>query len=415
MSFPLPRQAWRFVPLVVVLLATWLSACSTGSTASKTVTIATVFPVTGADAAVGQAMQNAVDLAVQQNTSLGNGYTLAVKHVDEASYFLGETMPSVAGDHSVMGIVGPLGSQAAATMLPVVEQNSIVTLSPGATLPGLTQADQASAEGISFTQLHPKGKPVAFFRLPETDDAAGKVAADVAIAPTKAQGLAAQSAFVVDDGTPSGKALAAAFNRELKARHGTVAGQQSLVTGTQDNVQSIVSTIIRVNPDIVFFAGTIAAGAELRSILSLTGAPQLVMLTAGPIANDPAWSATVGVAPASAYTTAILPAQDLSTLANAKAFVSGYQAAFSGQAVLPQSALAYDAAMDEIAAIKSLVKAGKAVTRSAVLAVVASAKYPGVTGTIAFNSDGDNAAPIGFSLYVCDIKGTWHYQTSLKG
>ena len=202
---------------------------------------------------------------------------------------------------------------------------------------------------------------------------------------------AAHAVFIVDDGTASGMALAAAFKQELQAKQGSVAGEASETLGPPDNTQSIVSTIIEANPDIVFFAGGIGAGAKLRSTLSLSGAPQLVILTAGSIGDDPTWSTTVGVAPASAYTTAILPAQDLSKLPKTKDFVVAYHTVFPGEVSLPQSALAYDAAMDEISAIKSLISAGKPVTREGVLAAVASGQYPGITGTISFDKNGDNS------------------------
>lgn len=407
-----PRKVWRLAPLLVVLLVVWLAACDPASS-DKTITLAAIFPATGPNAAVGSAMQRAVALAVQQNAALPNGYKLTLTSLDEASLPGDEAASSIASNSHVMGIVGPFDSQTAVDMLPVVEQNGITTISPTATLPGLTQSDQAAAEGLTFIQLHPKGKPNVFFRLPQTDTAAGKTAADLAVAPTSAHGLAAHAVFLVDDGTPSGRAIAAAFKQELTAKQGTVAGQQSLVTDPQDNVQAIVSAIVEAAPDAVFFAGGIAPGADLRSTLSLTGAPQLPILTAGPIGDDPTWSAAIGVVPASAYTTAILPAPDLSTLPNAKSFTAAYQSAYPNQDLLPESALAYDAAMDEITAIKSLLTAGKLVTRAAVLSAVAAAKYSGITSTLAFDPNGDNTIPLAYSLYTCDLKGAWHYVTHL--
>jgi ABC-type branched-subunit amino acid transport system substrate-binding protein len=360
-------------------------------------------------------MQNAVDLAVAQNASLADGYSLSAINVDEANGFTDQAVETVASNHLTMGIVGPQNSQDAVAMLPTIEANGIATISPTATLPGLTQANLASAEGISFTQIHPAGKPLAFFRLPPTDDIAGKVAANVAMAPQGSTGLGAHAVFIVDDGTASGKALAAAFKQELQANQGTVVGQQSLTLGASDNTQPTVSAIVEANPDIVYFAGSIGTGAELRSALTLSGAPQLTILASGPIADDPTWGTAVGLPAASTFTTGILPAQDFSKLANTKDFVVAFHTNFPGVSSPPESALAYDAAMDEINAIKSLIHAGKSVTRAAVLAAVASTQYTGITGTISFNQNGDSQTPLAFSLYTCDSKGTWHYQTSLKG
>jgi branched-chain amino acid transport system substrate-binding protein len=411
-------RAWRSVGwglLLAVMLAAGLTACSGDKTADSAFTIATILPMSGADAPLGQAIQRAVDLAVQQNATLGGGHRLTVTHVDEVAGALDQDAATLVADQRVVGIVGPLASESAVTLLPIVGQQSIVTISPGATLPGLTQADQAKAEGLDFAQLHPKGTPAAFFRLPQTDRTAGKVAADLAVATTQAQGLAAHAVFIVDDGSLSGKTLAAAFSQELHARQGTVAGQSSIALTTPDSAQAAVSAIIEANPDLVFFAGGTTTGAELRATLSLTGAPGLVILTAGPIADHPGWASAVGMPAAAANTTALLPAQDLSALSGAKDFVAAYRAAYPGAEPLPQSALAYDAAMDEIAAIKSLIASGKPVTRAAVRAAVATAKYAGITATLAFNANGENTTPISFSLYTCDLKGVWHYQRSLKG
>lgn len=410
----------QFVAISVTICALiGLTACDFGpaSTVNKTYTIATILPSSGPDADVGIAMQRAVDLAVQQNTSLGKGYTLSVTHIDSAANDPSGSITNLLTNNHVLGIVGPLGSQTALTVLPIISQSSIATISPTATLPGLTLSDQATAEGLSFNQLHPQGKPVAFFRLPANDLVGGRVAADFAVAPAKVKGLAANAVFVVDDGSVSGKTLASAFIQELKAKGGSVAGQQTLVIGAQDNTQAIVTSIIQANPDIVFYAGEIAQGNVLRNTLTLTGVPQLVVLTVGSIANDPGWSKQTNVVQAAAYTTGILPAQDLSKIASPRItnFLTAYQAAYPTDTVLPQSALAYDAAMDEIAAIKALVTNSKPLTRMSVLSGITTAKYIGITGTISFDQNGDDTTTPDFSVYTCDIHGNWKLQTLLNG
>lgn len=118
---------------------------------------------------------------------------------------------------------------------------------------------------------------------------------------------------------------------------------------------------------------------------------------------------------ASAYTTGLLAATDLSVLPHAGTFISPYQSTYANQPLVPESALAYDAAMDEITAIKAALAAGKPATRAAVLAAVASGKYTGITGTLAFNANGDATPPPGFSVYTCDVKGAWSYQGGFGG
>lgn len=401
--------------LVALVAALALPGCAIGGGQTQTLSLLTVFPMTGADSALGLAMQRGVDLAVQQNASLGAGYQLTVTHVDESLGNASQVVAAAIAGGQVMGLVGPYTSEGAMSIEPVIERASVVTITPGATLAGLTQASQAATEGLNVAQLLPKGAPVAFLRLPPTSDAEGKAAADLAVAGGDLHGLAARSVFVVDDGTISGKALAAAFSAELTAQHGSVAGSQSLTDGAVGNPMGLVAAIIQAYPDAVFYAGDTLVGAQLRGALSLSGVPQLPLLTAGPIANNPGWSAAVGSGPISANSTALLPARDLSSLTKAQSFVAAYKAAYPDAAPLPQSALAYDAAMDEIAAIKATINASKVPTASAVLARVAAGVYHGITGDLAFDKNGDNANPIPFSIYTCDSKGAWTYRASVSG
>lgn len=407
------RRLWHLAPLLLLLLSIVLSACSTSGGDDKTLAIVTMFPTSGPDAAVGQAMQQAVDLAVKQNSSLSNGYHLIAQHIDEASPLREGSLDAALSNSQVVGIVGPYSSETAVTFLPAIAAAGVVTISPTTTLPGLTQSSSAGEQGVPFDKIHPAGKPLSFFRLAPSDDALGKAAADMVVAPTASHGLAARSIFLVDDATASGKAAAAAFAKELKAKGGTVAGQQSLVTSVGDNSTLVVNAIVEAYPDLVFYAGGLATGADLRSALTLSGVPQMRIVAAGPVADNPGWSAAVGQPVYGTYTIGVLPASDPGQLDSAKALASAWQADYAGKALLPQSALAYDAAMAEIAAIKTAISSGKGVSRSAIATALAATKFDGATGAIAFDQNGDSTASTNFSVYTCDAKGVWSYQATL--
>lgn len=408
-----PRRLWRLAPLLL-LLCLWLSGCSS-NTDNKILALVTMFPTSGPDAAVGQAMQQAVDLAVKQNTTLGSGYQLVGQHVDEASPLREGSLSAALSNPQVVGIVGPYSSETAVALLPEIVAAGVVAVSPTTTLPGLTQSAAAAAEGVPFAQIHPQGKPLSFFRLAPLDDGLGKAAADVAVAPAASHGLATHAVFLVDDATASGKAAAAAFAKELKAKGGVVAGQQSLTLGANDTSQQVVNAIIEAFPDSVFYAGSLAAGADLRSALTLTGAPQLPILAAGPVADNPGWSAAVGQPLTASNTTGVLPASDPNHLDTAKAFAAAWQGAYGDKAIIPDAALAYDAAMAEITAIKAVIASGKQPTRGAIASAVATVKYAGAMGALAFDSSGDSTVAPSFSVYTVDAKGAWSYQTTLHG
>lgn len=395
---------------ILLLLAPALSGCRLGTFRSSTpppprlLRIAAIFPGRGMDAPLGNALRRGVDLALSRHARLGRRYRIVIVHVDETAG--SARIGAVLRKRHVLAVVGPLETENTLAVLPAIERLSIATISP-AMLPSITRAFLPGQAGLTISSLHPAVRPVALFRLAETENVAGKAAADLATA--SVPGLGAASVFIADDGSPAAATLAAAFTTEIRREGGIVAGWRTINAGIPDNVQETVSAIIEIHPDLVFYAGGTAAGAALRRTLSLTGAPQLRLLTAGTIADHPGWSAAVGRRAVAAYTIALLPAADLSTLPRVERFVRRYHRAFPGKVLIPQSALTYDAAMDEISAIKALVSARKPVTRSALRSLIASRKYQGITGSLAFGPNGNVVTSIGFSWYTCDISGAWHF------
>ncbi|HEX9036225.1 MAG TPA: branched-chain amino acid ABC transporter substrate-binding protein [Ktedonobacterales bacterium] len=404
----------RFLRAVLWISATLalvtLQGCSLGAhSTSQTLTLLSVFPLTGANGALGQEMQRGVDLAVSQNTALGGGFQLGVTHVNESLGAVGDVVAASISSGGVVGVVGPFSSETALAIEPIIERAGITTITTSATLAGLTLSASAKAEGLDFTTLHPQGAPVAFLRLPQTSDAEGKSAADVMVA-GGSRGLSASTVFIVDDGSPSAKAIVTSFGAELRARRASVAGHVTIPNGVLSDPLSMVAAIVAAGPNAVFYAGDTLGAAQVRSALTLSGAPGLPLLAASAAADNPGWSDAVGGPQLAGSTLALLPARDLGKLSTSSSFVSAYEKMYSGEKPLPQAALAYDAAMDEINAIKSAISAGKAPTASAVLAGVTGGVYHGASGDIAFDKNGDNTNPIPFSIYSCDSKGAWTYR-----
>jgi branched-chain amino acid transport system substrate-binding protein len=114
------------------------------------------------------------------------------------------------------------------------------------------------------------------------------------------------------------------------------------------------------------------------------------------IVNHSAWFAEAGPAAAGIFGTVAGP--DLKTLSSASAFVAKYQRTYKIDP-LPYSGYAYDSAMIEIAAIKAIIASGQPVTREAIRARVAATSYTGVTGTIAFDANGDDTGNPIFSVW----------------
>ena len=283
--------------------------------AASTINIATFLPVSGTDASEGLPAQYGVDLAVSQNTNLGGGFTLGVKHTNyEGSNgpdtSLGTSIAtSLVTDNSVIAVAGPFNSGIAKVAMPITNGNGLVMISMANTNPGLTKSQYAPDSGIDFATLHPTGKPEAYFRIPGTDDVQGKVDAQLAFTT-----LGCKTVYVVDDNTTYGTPLANYFTTAYTGLGGKTVGTRQHITAAQvGNMTSLASQIKSANPDTVFYGGvTSGGGAALKKALVAAGFDH-PMVGGDGIADDSGFVTTAG-ASAAVNSWGSVAAPDVSTL-----------------------------------------------------------------------------------------------------
>lgn len=415
---------WLLVITVVLMLG--LPACSQSTATGGILKIATDLPVSGNDAFSAKPAEDGVTLAVLQNQQLGNGYTLEVVHKnDEAADNSGPSadvgranIQALINDPQVIAGVGPFNSGVAVEEIPLINQAGLAFISPSNTNPGLTKEQYANANGINFANLHPSGKPEAYFRLPGTDDVQGSVLAHLAKLPRSLGGPDAQHIFVVDDGTTYGKGLANYFSSAFQTLGGTILARVTITSQTLNGMlPTLVSQIISMHTDGVFYGGESAQGGpNLKLALYQAGDRNLMMLGGDGIADDPAWI-QMSSPVAAANTVATIPAPDVSALDSTSAaeLADSYKQVFPNDDYSPYSVLGYDSAMVEITAIRQLIKSGQPVTRSSVRSAVAHLVYDGITGLIQFDANGDNTGPKIFSVYVVDISKGWQVVRQYAG
>ena len=393
------------------------AACgsSGGGSTGGTIEIATDLPVSGTDAAQGLPTQYGVDLAVSQNSNLGNGYTLQVVHKNDegasgADPTVGSTnISALLADPKVMAVVGPFNSGVAKAEIPVATNGGLVLMSPTNTNPGLTKEQYAEANGINFSQLHPSGVPEYYFRVCATDDVQGKVDAQIA----QGAPINATSVYVVDDDTTYGKGLANFFVQNFT---GKVVGRTSITPAQVSSLNSLATTIASANPDVVFYGGVTSQGGGALKKDLVAANYNKAMVGGDGIADDPSWLTTAGAAAVNTYGTVAAPDTSSLTSADAQAFKSAYATFVSGKpdnTLLPYSAQAYSAAMIEINALKSIISSGKAPTRSAVRDAIASGSFNTIIGSISFDTNGDNSGQKVFSIYDVDSTGAWVFDKSV--
>ena len=405
------------------------AACGTSSTSGSgntgaglagcngTITVATDLPLTGGDATDGPPVEKGAHLAVTQanaNKTLG-GCTLKYVSKDDSSVAKNGHDPAqgaanittLAADTSVVGVVGPFNSSVALAEIPVASKAHLPLISPSNTNPGLTQA--GSYPSIDTNSLYAGGVH-SYFRTIATDTSQGQILAYVAYNEIKAK-----NAYVFDDQEAYGQGLASFFKTDFTKYGGTVVGTASLPGSTTDFSQQLADAKSK-GAQVIFFGGTSGNGCGLlRSQMPAAGLSAIPLL-GGDGCQDTKFITDAGsAAPGSEVTSA----PDVSKLASAAQFYKDFKAAYNEDGTeSPYTAYGFDAMNSLIQAIKATLEANggqppsdSQTFRDDVIAQLHKISYPGATGTITYDSNGDTLN-IEFSLYSIS-SGAWAAKESL--
>lgn len=388
--------------LVIALLAgTLFSAGAAAQRArlpGRTLCIATDLPTSGQMAPLGKPVENAVNLAIQQNADLGNGYRLrAINYDDVSADRLWEdprrgasNMAAMVKNPCVVGMVGPYGSHVAPGEMAIAANAGLVIISPFNTKTGLTVRAFADDLSLSFDQMHPPGKKTNYFRDIANDVIQGELGADLMF-----DELGSHSAYVVVDRTYYGADLTGGFTLEFLKRGGSIAGNANVpsiaTSANPPDITQVAAKIAAIKPDAVYFGGVNAAGAgPLVKDLAADGYKGPFVSGDG-VAGDMTFLKQAGEAAQNTY--ASLPGPDISTFTSGASarFLRDYHGRYPRQPVDGVSANAYDAAMALITVMRNLIRAGHQVTRPAMVDQIQNIHFQGVTGLISFDANGDDA------------------------
>lgn len=359
---------------------------------ATTVVIGLDAPLTGSLATLGLGIRNSADLAVKtaNRTHRVPGVTFELKALDDqAQTATGQQNATrLVADAKVLGVVGPLNSSVAQSMLTVFDQAGLADVSPANTNPILTQgADWATG---AKSRQHP-----SYFRTVTTDDIQGPFAARYLYTDARKSRL-----FVIDDGKSYGTGLAAGFSREFGRLGGTVLGSAHVNPDDRDFSQ-VVATVRSAGPDAVYFGGEYPAGSALSQQLKQAGVT--VPLMGGDGLYAPEFIRANSKAEGDLASAVGTPPEEL---ASAKAFLSDYRAAAYPEEAGVNGGYAYDATWAVIEAVRAVVNANggrlPSDARGKVLQALARVAFDGVTGKVAFDEYGDTTNR---QLTVYSVKG----------
>jgi branched-chain amino acid transport system substrate-binding protein len=380
---------------LLAFTALGLAGCSrdtpdaAGGADTKTVKIGVIAPLTGSLSAFGAGIKNSVDLAVKQANESGKlkGWTIVLDAQDDAAK--AETGAAaankLASDETVAGVVGTLNSSTAQQTAPILSREKIAQISPANSNPSLTRGNDYATT--------PKRLTDSYFRVCANDLVQGPFLADYAY---KTAGL--KTVVTVHDTKAYGKGLVETFEQRFKADGGQVLSQETISTGERD-FGALVTKIVGLKPDLVFYGGEHPEAAPLSKQLGQQG-------FAGPVVGgDGIQSADYGPEGGRSNDLATSFGAPTAKLAEAKKFVDDYKAAQYKEDYEAYGALSYDAANVLIEAlVKALASASDVRSaRPAIIDAVQKTNYQGVTGTTTFDEYGDTSNKV---LTVNKLDGT---------
>jgi branched-chain amino acid transport system substrate-binding protein len=347
-------------------------AQSPSPAAPRTVLIGLAAPLTGPSARIGKDLQNGAQLAIddanRRHPTLG-GQPVVYKLVsadDQSDPRTAVTVAQQLVEQRVIGVVGHWNTGCSVPASRVYRDAGIPQIAPAST-------------GHAYTQ---QGFPTAF-RIMGHDDASGAYTGAYAVKTLRAKRIA-----VIDDRTSFGSGLATQFIKGVEANGGKLVDRQYVSDKTTD-FSGVLTALKAKQADLVFFGGLDVQAAQivrrmrqLKFDATLLGAGGFVSQTFLTLAG-----------PAGEGVTALEPGLPVARMPGGAAFDAQYRARYRAPIEL-HAPFAYDAAATLIAASLQ----ANTIDPAKLVTTLHALSRPGVTGTIAFDAQGNLKQPA-FTLY----------------
>ena len=389
---------------MMLMVAMALSGCTLGGDGAQhvvgTVKLGADLPLSGDDAPDGLPVRNAIALAIDQAGVVCGAAShrdacvrLGAVIEDDVSQGIhdaakgAQNVQRLAADGRVIGMVGPLYESLAKSELPVANAAPLAMVSPAVTDECLTREPADGHCGGLKARLRPGGGNT-FFRVVTTQLDEGAAGADLAF-----RTLGKRQAFVLNDQSPFGQAVARAFADRFARDGGTVVDPSDLGAFDPGQPPAFGIRVDRARAsgaDVIYFAGSaILAAASLRREM-VARMPQVPLIGTDRLANSQ-FAKSAGASARGCYYTVVGPYPP--RIHEAASVGRAYRQTY-GVDIASASLAAFDATNLLTAAVRRAIDdaGGKLPSRLDVLREVAKTKnYAGAMGVMSFDSDGDTS------------------------
>ena len=370
------KKQW-FAALMATVAVVGLSACSkSGSSAASgakdsVIRIASGSPLSGGQAAAGKDFANGAQLAVDEINAkggidvAGKKYTLElVPEDDQADPKTGATVAQkIVDDKSIVAVVGHYNSGVTMVANPIYAKGNLASLTVS-TNPDVTLKAPKLSDGST-----------SIFRMDAHDGIQGPALA------TFAQKNGVKKLAVLDDATAYGKGLGDQVEKKAKELGLDVSLRESATDKTVD-FKAILTKVKAAGADGIMWGGYDDTGAILSKQARELGITAILLMPDTACTDNYIKLAGDAGEGAICSSTSV----PLDNMANGAAFRANYNKHFSGQVVQAYAPLSYDAVYVVAEAIKL---AGAPHDSLKIAAALPKVKFAGLTGTIAFEPNGE--------------------------
>ncbi|MGF6767674.1 branched-chain amino acid transport system substrate-binding protein [Paraburkholderia sp. GAS199] len=353
---------------------------------TSTILIGFAGPLTGPSARIGKDLENGAQLAIddanaKHPTLNGKPVKFALASVDDASDpRTAVTVAQQLVDQHVVGVVGHWNTGCSIPASRVYNAAHVPEIAPAST------GHQYTLQGYDTS-----------FRIMGHDDLSGAITGAYAVKTLKGKNIG-----VIDDRTAFGSGLATQFIKGVEANGGTIVDHEYVDDKTVD-FSGVLTTLKAKHVDVLFFGGLDTEEAQVArrmkqlnikaTLLGAGGTSHTFVQLAGAGAN--------GVI-------ALEPGRPLEEMPGGKQFDAAYRARYHHPVEL-HAPFAYDATATFIEAVEKTQSTDPATLTKAVHAI----SRQGVTGTIAFDEQGNLRNPA-FTIFKV-VDGEWKIEKLLGG
>jgi len=358
-------------------------------TSKGTINLYSSWPLTGSYEQIGGDSAAAVQLAIDLWGGAAGGFALTYTALDDGIAANNGTWDptveasnasQVINDPDAVAYIGTYNSGAAVGSIPIMNEAGMAMISPANTALQLTQENPANEEGYPEV-LYPSGTR-NYMRVVPNDFLQGRASANFV-----ANGLSAQTVYVLHDNQVYGLGLATVFDEALAELGVEVVGFEAFNPEAPE-YQALATKIANAAPDLVYISAIVSLNAsklvqDLRDVM----APEDTAIMGPDGLNNVAFIEGAGDAAEGMYITfAGLPANELEGI--------GAEWYTTISEILGREPDAYAAYSFECAVVvlQAIDQVGEK-DRAAILETMfATEGFRGLLGTWSFTETGDTSA-----------------------